>query len=58
MDHAFPMWSVPILLLVVCSLLLLILRTTYRHRGCSEKSQISFVARLRAKLRKSRYQKV
>jgi hypothetical protein len=56
MDHAFPMWSVPILLLVVCSLLLLILHTTYRHRGCSEKSQISFVTRLRAKLRKSRYQ--
>jgi hypothetical protein len=56
MDHAFPMSAVPILLLVLCSLLLLILRTTYRYRGCSERSQISFVTRLRAKLRKSRRQ--
>ena len=54
MDHAFPMWSVLGLLLVFCSLLLLVLRTTHRHQGCSEKSQISFVTRLRAKLGKSR----
>ena len=56
MDHAFPLWSVLVLLPVFCSLLLLVLRTTHRHQGFSEKSQISFVTRLRAKLRKSRRQ--
>ena len=56
MDHAFPLWSVLVLLPVFCSLLLLVLRTTHCHQGFSEKSQISFVTRLRAKLRKSRRQ--
>jgi hypothetical protein len=54
MDHAFPMWTVLVLLLVFGSLLLLVLRTTHRREGCSERSQISFVTRLRAKLGKSR----
>jgi hypothetical protein len=52
MGHAFPMWSVPIILLVLCSLLLLILHIRHRHQSYSEKTQLSFVTRLRAKLKR------